>query len=91
VLCTLVAFAFARFDFAGRDIAFALVLLQLMIMPEVLIVENYRSMSRLGLVETTDPPVSKYPHQYPNGGRPRRRRAPTDYLLHSRQPRNMGK
>ena len=52
VLCTLAGFAFARFDFAGRDIAFALVLLQLMIMPEVLIVENYRSMSRLGLVDT---------------------------------------
>ena len=47
VLCTLAGFAFARFDFAGRDIAFALVLLQLMIMPEVLIVENYSTMSRL--------------------------------------------
>ena len=52
VLCTLAAFAFARFDFAGRDIAFALVLVQLMIMPEVLIVENYRTMARLGLVDT---------------------------------------
>ncbi len=49
VLCTLAGFAFARFEFAGRDIAFALVLVQLMIMPEVLIVENYRIMSRLGL------------------------------------------
>jgi sn-glycerol 3-phosphate transport system permease protein len=52
VLCTLAGYAFARFEFAGRDIAFALVLLQLMIMPEVLIVENYRTMSRLGLVDT---------------------------------------
>jgi sn-glycerol 3-phosphate transport system permease protein len=52
VLCTLAAFAFARFEFAGRDIAFGLVLVQLMIMPEVLIVENYRSMARLGLVDT---------------------------------------
>jgi sn-glycerol 3-phosphate transport system permease protein len=52
VLCTLAGFAFARFDFAGKDLAFALVLLQLMIMPEVLIVENYRSMARLGLVDT---------------------------------------
>jgi sn-glycerol 3-phosphate transport system permease protein len=52
LLCTLAAFAFARFEFAGRDMAFALVLVQLMIMPEVLIVENYRSMSRLGLVDT---------------------------------------
>ena len=52
VLCTLAGFAFARFEFAGRDLAFALVLVQLMVMPEVLIVENYRSMSRLGLVDT---------------------------------------
>ena len=52
VLCTLAAYAFARFEFAGRDIAFGLVLVQLMIMPEVLIVENYRIMSRLGLVDT---------------------------------------
>jgi sn-glycerol 3-phosphate transport system permease protein len=52
VLCTLAAYAFARFRFAGRDLAFALVLVQLMIMPEVLIVENYRTMSRLGLVDS---------------------------------------
>ena len=52
VLCTLAAYAFARFTFAGREIAFLLVLLQLMIMPDVLIVENYQSMSALGLVDT---------------------------------------
>ena len=52
VLCTLAGYAFARFEFAGRDIAFGLVLVQLLIMPEVLIVENYRIMSRLGLVDT---------------------------------------
>jgi sn-glycerol 3-phosphate transport system permease protein len=52
VLCTLAAYVFARFDFAGRDIAFILVLLQLMIMPDVLIVENYRTMIGLGLVDT---------------------------------------
>ncbi len=52
VLCTLAGFAFARFEFAGRDLAFALVLVQLMIMPEVLIVENYRTMAKLGLVDT---------------------------------------
>jgi sn-glycerol 3-phosphate transport system permease protein len=52
VLCTLAAYAFARFEFAGRDIAFGLVLVQLMIMPEVLIVENYRTMAKLGLVDT---------------------------------------
>ncbi len=52
VLCTLAAYAFARFPFAGRDIAFILVLLQLMIMPDVLIVENYRTMTAFGLVDT---------------------------------------
>jgi sn-glycerol 3-phosphate transport system permease protein len=51
-LCTLAAYAFARFDFAGRNIAFALVLVQLMVMPEVLIVENYITMAKLGLVDT---------------------------------------
>ncbi len=52
VLGTLAGFAFARFEFAGRGVAFALVLVQLMIMPEVLIVANYTTMSRLGLVDT---------------------------------------
>jgi sn-glycerol 3-phosphate transport system permease protein len=52
VICTLAAYAFARLEFAGRDIAVALVLVQLMVMPEVLIVENYRTMARLGLVDT---------------------------------------
>ena len=51
-LCTLAGYAFARLEFVGRDVAFALVLVQLMIMPEVLIVENYRTMSHLGLVDT---------------------------------------
>lgn len=52
VICTLAAYAFARIEFAGRDVAFALVLVQLMIMPEVLIVENYRTMSHIGMVDT---------------------------------------
>src|SRR3954467_8736794 len=52
VLCTLAAYAFARYRFAGADVAFALVLAQLMIMPDVLIVENYRTMGRLGLIDT---------------------------------------
>jgi len=52
VLCTLAGYAFARFEFAGHNIAFGLVLVQLMVMPEVLIVENYRTMARLGLVDT---------------------------------------
>ncbi|HLV29099.1 MAG TPA: carbohydrate ABC transporter permease [Burkholderiaceae bacterium] len=52
VLSTLAAYAFARYTFRGRDFVFMLVLLQLMIMPDVLIVENYRSMSWLGLRDT---------------------------------------
>ena len=52
VLCTLAAYAFARFEFPGRAILFALVLVQLMVMPDVLIVENYRTMTGLGLRDT---------------------------------------
>ena len=52
VLCTLAAYAFARYEFVGSSVAFALVLAQLMIMPDVLIVENYRTMARLNLIDT---------------------------------------
>ena len=52
VLGTLAAYAFARFEFRGRDLVFALVLLQLMVMPDVLIVENYKTMNALGLRDT---------------------------------------
>ncbi|GAA3989831.1 carbohydrate ABC transporter permease [Comamonas faecalis] len=52
VLSTLAAFAFARYDFRGKNVAFALVLVQLMIMPDILLVENYKTMAHLGLVDT---------------------------------------
>jgi sn-glycerol 3-phosphate transport system permease protein len=52
VVCTLAGFAFARFEFRGREVLFYLVLLQLFILPEVLIVENYVIASRLGLFDT---------------------------------------
>ena len=52
VLCTLAAYAFARFSFRGKNVLFALVLVQLMVMPDILIVENYKTMARLGLVDT---------------------------------------
>jgi sn-glycerol 3-phosphate transport system permease protein len=52
ILCTLAAYAFARHEFLGKGIAFALVLLQLMIMPDVLIVENYRTMGTLGTLDS---------------------------------------
>ena len=52
MLCTLAAYAFVRFTFPGRGILFALVLLQLLVMPDILIVENYATMRKLGLVDT---------------------------------------
>lgn len=52
VLGTLAAYALARQDFWGRDIAFALILAQLMIMPDALIVENYRTLAKVNLIDT---------------------------------------
>ncbi len=52
IVCTLAAYAFARYQFAGHNIAFSLVLVQLMITPEILIVENYSTLADLSLVDT---------------------------------------
>ncbi|WP_420406883.1 carbohydrate ABC transporter permease [Hoeflea sp.] len=52
VLCTLAAFAFARLEFPGKSILFTLILLQLLVMPDILLVENYKTMRALGLVDT---------------------------------------
>jgi sn-glycerol 3-phosphate transport system permease protein len=52
VLTTLAGFAFAQLRFPGKDVVFILVLMQLFILPEVLIVENYAMVSRLGLFDT---------------------------------------
>ena len=52
VICTLAAYAFARFEFFGNKILFYLILIQLMVVPEVLIVENYKIMSQLNLVDS---------------------------------------
>lgn len=52
VICTMAAYAFVCFPFRGSNALFMLVLLQLMIMPEVLLVENYRTLSGLGLLDT---------------------------------------
>lgn len=52
VLCTLAAFAFARFEFPGKNILFILVLVQLLVMPDILIVENYKIMGQLGVIDT---------------------------------------
>ncbi len=52
VLGTLAAYALARRPFFGRDVAFALILVQLMVMPDALIVENYRTLAAVNLVDT---------------------------------------
>ncbi len=52
VVCTLAAFAFARMVFPGRDALFAIVLVQLMVAPDVLLVENYRTVVNLHLADT---------------------------------------
>ena len=52
VISTLAAYAFARYEFAGKNLLFALVLVQLMIMPDILLVSNYKTMATLGLVDT---------------------------------------
>lgn len=49
---TLAGFAFAKVEFPGKDFIFILVLMQLFILPEVLIVENYAMVSRIGLFDT---------------------------------------
>ena len=52
IVCTLGAYAFARYEFFGNKILFAIILVQLMIVPEILIVENYNIMSKLNMVDT---------------------------------------
>lgn len=52
VICTLAAFGLARWRFFGSEILFGLILIQLMVTPDVLIMENYRSLQKLGLIDT---------------------------------------
>jgi len=52
LVSTLAAYAFARFKFWGSNVAFGLVLVQLMITPEILIVQNYGTLASIGLVDT---------------------------------------
>lgn len=52
ILATMAAYAFARFEFKGSNVMFVLVLVQLMVMPDILIVENYNTMNLLGLRDT---------------------------------------
>lgn len=52
LLCIHAAFAFARLEFPGKDLLFALVLVQLMVMPDILLVRNYATIARLGVLDT---------------------------------------
>ena len=52
VVATLAAYVFARTAFRGSHLLFYLVLAQLTIAPEVLMVENYRTLNRLHLIDT---------------------------------------
>lgn len=52
VICTLAAYALARIEFKGRQIVFALILVQLMVVPEILLVENYQTLAKLNVIDT---------------------------------------
>lgn len=52
ILGVLAAYALARFQFKGNNIVFAFILLQLMIFPEILLSENYQTVSSIGLQDT---------------------------------------
>ncbi len=52
VTITLAAYAFARMDFWGRDVLFFLLLVQLMIAPQSTVIQNYLTLSSLGLLDT---------------------------------------
>ena len=52
VICTLAAFGLARWKFFGSDVLFGLILIQLMVTPDVLILENYRTLQSLDLIDT---------------------------------------
>ncbi len=52
ILCTLVAYAFVRYRFRWAGFLFALIMVQLLISPEILIVENYLTLATIGLTDT---------------------------------------
>lgn len=52
ILAAMAAFAFSFFEFRGKRILFALTLATIMIPPDVLVVQNYVTISRLKLMNT---------------------------------------
>ena len=60
ITMSLAGFAFARFQFPGRDTLFHLVLVQLMVVPVVLIVPNLKIVARMGLYDTLGGVMAPY-------------------------------
>lgn len=52
IIATMAGFSFSFFEFKGKRILFALTLATIMIPPDVLIVSNFTTISRLGLINT---------------------------------------
>ncbi len=52
VTITLAAHAFGRMEFWGRDVLFILLLVQLMIAPQSTVIQNYITLTGLGLLDT---------------------------------------
>lgn len=52
ILATMAAFAFSFFEFKFKKVLFALAMTTIMIPPDVLIVSNYSTISKLGLINT---------------------------------------
>ncbi len=52
VLCTLTAYGLVRYRFKWAGPLFALIMIQMLITPEILIGPNYLTLSRLGLIDT---------------------------------------
>jgi len=50
---TIAAYAFARLNFKGKNMAFSLVLIQMMIPSQIFIIPQYQMVSKLGLLNTT--------------------------------------
>jgi multiple sugar transport system permease protein len=52
ITASMAGFAFGRLHFRGSDIAFSLVLIQMMIPPQIFIIPQYQMISRMGMTNT---------------------------------------
>ena len=53
ITSTMAGYAFARLNFKGKNVAFTLVLIQMMIPSQIFIIPQYKIISNLGLLNTT--------------------------------------